>query len=327
MVAAGAERTFQRNLDGWFRPFCFLGERKVQTIPFEFEVPVSFFEKADAPKGQQRRIGGIISTESPDRQGEIVLQKGLDFDDFIKNGWFNDNHSKDTDGIVGYPEAVQFFQKGDMLPNGERAPAPGHWAEGYLLEGHDRADKIWKLGKALQGTGRSLGYSVEGNIHRRIGPKTVFKKSAQGKGSWVGNTIAKATVRNVAVTNCPVNTQTGLAVLAKSLQVAETAELDDFSARLENLEKALAMGTATGINPPSGPQTGEGAGQVLAGQSLERKGDPRFSEKKKDEEEAKKSLSDAEALVWFQARVPHATLRQAARFVQLTKALKGQGRL
>lgn len=298
---------------------------------FQFEVPVSFFEKASAPPGQQRRIGGIISTESPDRQGEIVLQKGLDFNDFIKNGWFNDNHSKDTDGIVGYPEAVQFFQKGETLPNGKQAPSPGHWAEGYLLEGHDRAEKIWKLGKALQGTGRSLGYSVEGNIHRRIGPKTIFKKSQKGgKGTWVGNTVAKATVRNVAVTNCPVNTETGLDMLTKSLQVAESADLDSFEERLESLEKALAMGTATGINPPAGPQTGEGAGQVITGQSLERKGDPRLNEKKKkkdEEEETKKSLSDVECIEWFQARVPSATLQQAARFVQLTKALKGQSRL
>lgn len=300
----------------------------LDSIPFEFEVPVTFFEKADAPKGQRRRIGGIITTESPDRQGETVLQKGLDFGDFLKNGWFNDNHSKDTDGIVGYPEVIQFFQKGDMLPNGKKALAAGHWAEGYLLDGHQRSDKIWNLGKALQGTGRSLGYSVEGNVHRRIGPKTIFKKSAKGKGSWVGNTIAKATVRNVAVTNCPVNIETGLEVLAKSIQVMESTEWDDFGRRLDQLEKALSMGHASGINPPSGPQTGEGAGQVITGQSLERKGDPRFSGKKKeDEEEAKKSFSDAEALVWFQSRVPGATLRQAARFVQLTKALKGQDRL
>jgi hypothetical protein len=298
-------------------------------MPFQFEVPVSFFEKSSAPPGQQRRIGGIITTESPDRQGEIVLQKGLDFDDFLKNGWFNDNHNKDTDGVIGYPEAVQFFQKGEMLPNGKPATAPGHWAEGYLLEGHDRAERIWKLGKALQGTGRSLGYSVEGNIHRRIGPKTVFKKSADGKrGSWVGNTVAKATVRNVAVTNCPVNVDTGLEMLAKSLQVAESVNVADFEGRLEQLEKALAMGTATGINPPAGPQTGEGAGQVLAGQSLERKGDPRFNEKKKKkDEETKKSLSETECLEWFRARVPSATLRQAVRFVALTKALKGQSRL
>jgi hypothetical protein len=297
-------------------------------MPFQFEVPVSFFEKASAPQGQQRRIGGIISTESPDRQGEIVLQKGLDFQDFVRNGWFNDNHNKDTDGIVGYPDNIQFFQKGDQLPNGKRAASPGHWAEGYLLEGHERADKIWKLGKALQGTGRSLGYSVEGNIHRRIGPKTIFKKSQKGgRGSWVGNTVAKATVRNVAVTNCPVNTETGLEMLSKSLRTIESADLDDFETRLESLEKALAMGTATGINPPAGPQTGEGAGQVITGQSLERKGDPRLDEKKKkkdEEEETKKSFSDGEAVEWFRQRVPTASLRQAVRFVNLTKALTGQ---
>lgn len=299
-------------------------------MPFHFEVPICFFEKASAPQGQQRRIGGIITTESPDRQGEVVLTKGLDLSDWLKNGWYNDNHSKDTDGIIGYPDAAQKFQKGEVLPNGQRAASNGYWAEGYLLEGHDRADRIWKLGKALQGTGRSLGYSVEGNIHRRVGPKTVFKKSAKGKGTWVGNTIAKATVRNVAITNCPVNAETGLEMLSKSLQVVESMDPDDFETRLENLEKALSMGTATGINPPAGPQTGEGAGQVITGQSLERKGDPRFNEKKKkkdDEEETKKSLSDAECVEWFLARVPSARPSDAARFVQLTKALKGQSRL
>lgn len=309
-------------------PFLRLGDT-MQGLPFQFEIPVQFFEKAGAPAGQGRRIGGIVTTERPDRQGEVVLSKALDWDDWIRNGWFNDNHSKATDGIVGYPDAVAYFEKGAALPDGTQAPANGFWAEGYLLENHEPADKIWKLGKALQGTGRRLGFSVEGQIHRRIGPKTVFKKSADGKsGQWVGNTIAKATVRNVAVTNCPVNTDTGLEILAKSLEAASQAEPTDFEARLVVLEKALAMGTATGINPPAGPQVGEGAGQVISGQSLERKGDPRLNEKKKDEdEETKKSLTDAEAMAWFCRRVPGADALQAYRFVKLTKALKGQGRL
>ena len=306
-------------------------------MPFEFEVPINFFEKASAPKGQQRRIGGIISTENPDRQGEVVLAKGLDMDDWVKNGWFNDNHSKDTDGVVGYPEVTQFFQKGEILPDGVPAKAKGFWAEGYMLEGVDRADRIWKLGKALQGTGRSLGFSVEGNIHRRIGPKTVFKKAEKGggRGSWVGNTVANATVRNVAITNCPVNVETGLQMLAKSLQAVEaTEDPNNFEQRLDHIEKGLAMGSATGINPPPGPQTGEGAGQVLTGQSLERKGDPRLNEKKKkkkknekEEEYVKKALSYRECLEWFQDQVPDATYGQAARFVGLTGALKSQGRL
>lgn len=302
----------------------------MQGLPFSFEVPIQFFEKAEAPPGQGRRIGGIVTTERPDRQGEVVLSKGLIWDDWVRNGWFNDNHSKATDAIVGYPEAVAYFEKGATLPDGSQAPAAGFWAEGYLLEGHEPADKIWNLGKALQGTGRRLGFSVEGNIHRRIGAKTIFKKSSDGKrGQWVGNTIANATVRNIAITNCPVNTDSGLEILAKSLEAASQAEFTEFEARLVLLEKALAMGTATGINPPAGPQVGEGAGQVITGQSLERKGDPRLNEKKKDEDEdeAKKSLTEAEAMAWFCRRVPGANPMQAWRFVQVTKALKGQGRL
>ena len=159
-------------------------------LPFQFECPAAFFEKAEAPHGQRRRIAGVISTESRDRQKEIVIQKGLSFDEFVQHGWYNDNHSKDTDGIVGYPEKVKQFSKGQQLPNGDTAKHNLTWAEGYLLEGHARSDRIWNLGMALQkaGGGRRLGFSVEGGVERREGP---------GR-----RTIAKARVRNVAITNC-----------------------------------------------------------------------------------------------------------------------------
>lgn len=244
-------------------------------IPFQFEVPVTFFEKADAEPGKQRRIGGIISTESPDRQGETVLADALAFDDWIKNGWYNDNHSKDTDGVVGYPEYVKSFKKGDKLPNGEKAPSPGHWAEGYML-GTERANKIWELGKALAGTGRKLGFSVEGKILRRTGPKTIARKSEDGNVEWVGNRIAKALVRNVAITNCPVNTDTGLEILARSITAMEMADVDDLEARLTILEKAMAMGpadTSTAV-ANRGPQTGVGAGAVTTPKDLESDDNP-----------------------------------------------------
>lgn len=276
-------------------------------LPFEFEVPVSFFEKADAGKGKLRRIGGIISTENPDRQGEVVLQNGLDFGDFLRAGWFNDNHSKETTDILGYPEFVKRFRRGEILPNGDVAQANGTWAEGYLLP-TPKADKIWELGLALQGTGRHLGYSVEGSIQRRIG---VGKK-----------TVAKAKVRNVAVTNCPVNTDSRLDVLAKSLLVVESAE-PDF------LEKALGMGTTTGpVSQPSGPQSGATAGQVLATESLERGKQARLVfDEEDEEEEAKKSLSDADALAWVQKRIPGISAANAGRIIDLTRALKRRGKL
>ena len=75
-------------------------------IPFKFEIPFEVFHKA-GEKGKERRIGGMVSTDKRDRQGEVVLNRGLDFSEFVHNGWFNDNHSKETTGIVGYPIKIE----------------------------------------------------------------------------------------------------------------------------------------------------------------------------------------------------------------------------
>lgn len=303
-------------------------------IPFHVELPVSFFEKADAPAGKRRRIGGVISTELPDRQGDTLIQSGLDFSDFVTNGWFNDNHKKDTTSILGYPEGVQQFAKGATLPDGTKAKANCTWAEGYLLDNWEPSDKIWTLGKALQGTGRKLGYSVEGSILRRTGE--------------MRKTVALAKVREVAITKVPVNTDTGMQILAKSLQVAESMEpeaLDsllkagDLNDRLSNIETLLEKAlTVTGPGgegqtnaQPVGPRTGEGAGELLTPQSLLSDLKPPQGKKKKDEdeeeEEVGKSLSDADAVEWVRAHVPNVTLAAAGRFVSLTKALKRRGKL
>lgn len=303
-------------------------------IPFNIEMPVSFFEKASAEPGKQRRIGGVVTTDAEDRHGEQVDQSGLDWQDWLGAGWYNDNHSRETDGIVGYPEKVERYRKGQELPNGEKAPSDCHWAEGYMLN-TDRANRIWNLGKALQGTGRKLGYSVEGVIKSRTGPRTILKKGPDGREQWVGKRVAKALVRNVAITNCPVNTQAGMEILQRSLRAAEQCDPDDIEARITVIEKALAMGPAPpGGTTPAGEATGEGAGQIITGQSLEH-GKPRKmlggKNRKCDDDDEKekscKSLTNAEACSWVQARCPQMTSAQAERFVILTKALKRAGRL
>jgi len=278
-------------------------------LPFDFQIPVTFFEKASAEAGKQRRIGGVITTESPDRQGEVILQRGLDFGDFLTYGWYNDNHDKSAEGILGYPEQVQFFQKGTILPNGEVMGTDGHWAEGYLLE-TKKADRIWELGKALQKTNRRLGFSVEGSIQKRLGP--------------LRKTIAKARVKNVAITHVPVNGDTKLEMLAKSMRAVELGE-DDDEKKKKKMAKTLGMGTPSSPGAkPMGPQTGMGAGQVLATQSLE-------SEQRElgltgPNPSMKKALSDDEAVLWVHSQRPHLSLRTCARIVTLTKALKRQGR-
>lgn len=170
---------------------------------FNFEIEFETFEKAGAPAGRERRIGGIVSTDDLDQQQETLIQEGLDFAPFLKSGWFNDNHSKDTGSAIGYPELAEL--RG--LPGGRK----GWYVEGYLLKGTQRADEIWQLATALErsGSGRRLGFSVEGSILERD-PSDPRK-------------VRKAIVREVAITRVPVNDQTDLRVLAKSLSVGTPA--------------------------------------------------------------------------------------------------------
>lgn len=173
---------------------------------FRFAVPLFAFEKSDAPEGRRRRIGGLVSTETRDREDETILQSGLDFSEFLQHGWFNDNHAKDITGIVGEPDPIALRQvtKGERLPTGLVAPANGHWAEGWLFENDPRADAIWNKILAVQKSpARRLGFSIEGTIQKRTGPEN--------------KTIAKARVRHVAITHCPVNTDTRLDRLAKAI--------------------------------------------------------------------------------------------------------------
>lgn len=194
----------------------------MQEQPFTVHVEAEAFYKADAIEGRRRRIGGFVSSSALDRQGEILIQEGLDFEPFLKSGWFNDNHLKQTGKAVGYPEVAELRAH----PKGGQ----GWYVEGYLLEGHGPADEIWSLAESLERSGapRRLGYSVEG---------AVTERDADDR-----RTVRKAVVREVAVTRCPVNTGTELVMLAKSLAAGHavsdpgTSGGEGFALRTESLE-------------------------------------------------------------------------------------------
>ena len=262
------------------------------SLNFEFSIPIGVFEKAEAEPGKHRRIGGLISTESRDRQGEIVLQKGLDFSQFVSHGWLNDNHSKKTTDIVGFPQSVTLIQKGQVLPNGAKAETNGHWMEGYLLD-TAKGNEVWELANALQKSDRRLGFSIEGNVDQR-------KDDEQ-------HIITKARVRNVAITNCPVQTDSRLDVLAKSLIAVEAL----------GMEKALGVGSPTPGVAPVGPLTGSDAGQILASESLEGAEKPKKKKKKK-------KLSKAEAVAWLSSRLPNASSQTLERIYETSLRLKQQ---
>jgi hypothetical protein len=200
-------------------PFRFRVEGQRVQQNFAFDLEAEFFEKSSEGT-RSRRIAGIVSTNDLDRQSEVLLQEGLDFGPFLKSGWFNDNHSADTDAVLGYPTKAELR----TLP-GERK---GWYVEGYILKGTPRADRIWDLAQALQKSDRRLGFSVEGSVTERdpSNPRVV----------------RKAVVREVAITRCPVNEATALQVLAKSLSAGSavtdpgTSPGEGFPLRVQSLE-------------------------------------------------------------------------------------------
>lgn len=189
----------------------------------------------------EMRIGGIVSTDGIDRQAERVLADGLDFSQFLSHGWFNDNHKQGTGDVVGYPTGVKRVRKGDKLPNGETSRVNGWWSEGYLLD-TPKGRELYDLIHALDSTPRKLGFSIEGSVVQRT-----------------GSTIKAASVRNVAVTHCPVNAETSLMALAKALTAGGdianpgAAPGEGFALRTEGMDPGLMIsGPELDIDPATG---------------------------------------------------------------------------
>jgi len=238
-----------------------------------------------------RKIKGIMSTDRRDRQAETVIARGLDFDDFLHHGHFNDNHSQETSAIVGYPQSVQFHRDlGTVDP--KYRDVQGWTCQGYILKGTKRADGIWELAQALQSVpGKKLGFSIEGKVIRRS-----------------NKTIEAARIRNVAITNCPVNTDCTWELLAKSFNDEEIAM------KSLDAEKALSAGGATSI-------AGQTGGTALAQESLDsdakKMGPQEFKLKK---EKALKSIlqfdDKLEAMDWVLKSRPDFDEEAAAIFVE-----------
>jgi hypothetical protein len=260
-------------------------------LPFAFHGEASFFEKAGAPAGTERRVAGILSTEEEDQQGETVIQKGIDFGYFLEKGFFNEHHDKSIKGIIGYPEMVVPFRKGAELPDGSTAKANLTWVEGHLLKGA-RATDVWEKALELQGTPRRLGFSVEGKSRLR---------------SEDERTILKSMVRHAAITHMPVNAGAGLHAFAKAFEAAASADPDAIERAWIVFEKALTIGDAEVIITPAGPAIGEGSARILSVRD-----EPRAGKRRK-----KKVISKAEALEYVLKRVPGLSIEKAVQTVEV----------
>lgn len=282
--------------------------------PFQINVPAITFEKADAPEGQQRRIAGIISTDGLDSQNEKLLQEGLSFDRFVREGFFNDEHSSSVCDVVGYPQSVKFYKKGDALPNGEKAPNNLHWTEGFLCgrKGRD----LWDLAHELKGSGRTLGFSVEGQIDARKAESN--------------NIITSAQVTGVALCQRPVNSECRVMTLVRSMEAAAAAKAFTLGTVPEQREQSPIPQPA-----PNVPKTGDGAGQVLSAifkkkkERLKKRRKNTAAGAKKSQKSATKAvaapepilLTEEQALRWVRKAVVGVDEKTARAFLHTAQRL------
>lgn len=167
-----------------------------------FEVEPLLKGAAPTPEdgaGLLAKIGGVISSEAVDADDEVVLQDGVDWSYFEANGWFNYDHGKGADNILGYPEKV--------IRDGAQTRVEGH-----LLLSNPKARSVYDLAQSLakSNSPRKVGFSVEGRVLERD-PKDRRR-------------ILKSQVLYVAITPTPVNTSTNMELIKSLARACDAGE-------------------------------------------------------------------------------------------------------
>lgn len=157
-------------------------------------VPISLSKAQETEEEPtQAAIGGICSTDDLDFEGESIAQDGLDWSYFLRHGWFNHEHEQGPSAVLGHPIKIE--------PVDDKRTR----VEGVIYLAKDLGKRIYEtaLAMAKAGGGRSLGFSIEGQVLQRdpTNPKRVLK----------------ARVLNVAITSAPVNPHTNLELIARSI--------------------------------------------------------------------------------------------------------------
>lgn len=190
---------------------------------FQFFMPAQPILKAGKDdKDGKRWIQGIASTNARDLQGEVVVQDGIDFNYFLRNGYFNDDHKDGPEHKVGEPTKCKVTKD-------------GLWVKGFLYksEKQQRSGHYWDLIQAQNAEGdsqRNVGFSIQGKVLKRK-----------------GNVIERCWIQDVAITTAPINARTWAEVV-KSLSAS------DWEADEEEKETDKAL-TASGSGSPLVPES------------------------------------------------------------------------
>lgn len=166
----------------------------LQFVPVQQFVPL---HRVQIRKGKVRgganvaHVEGIASTEHEDHEGQTLLQKGMDWSYFLREGWINYEHedvkhpTRGAAAVIGYPVRV-------WPTTHEGKPATGLEAGLYL--DNPRAAQVVQVLESIQGAtpARQLGFSIEGDAVDVDDPKAP-------------KVIKRAVIYNVTLTSNPVN--------------------------------------------------------------------------------------------------------------------------
>ena len=238
---------------------------------FKIIIPAQL-EKA---KNGEWKVHGLASTDNIDKQGESIIQKGIDMSPVDEGrGLLNWDHDNSPENIIG-------------VLDGYKQTDNGLYVNGRLFQNHTRAKAVREIMCSLsKGDNGRMGMSVEGKILERD-PKD-------------RNVIKKCQIKAVALTMNPVNSDTHCDI-AKSLNSAdvefdadgkEKSELSEkptytIDQLMAIVEKALGISGGYKDNVPGDLQDGD----ALSIESLDADGNkPGKDKKKKKDEPIKKSL-------------------------------------
>lgn len=241
---------------------------------FKFVIPAEIVKGKDG----EWKVAGLASTPSIDRQGEVIMQEGIDATPIDSGkGFFNFDHDNSPESTIG---VLDRYRKSER----------GLYVSGRLFKNHTRAKAVYEIMSSLDksDTGR-VGMSVEGKVIERdpLNPRI----------------IKRCVIRNVALTLNPVNQDTYADVIKsmsgdaqvdfESTGKPSTAlAIDGMAQAVEKTEPTFtptqvvsmiekALGVGGGYTAAPGNLSG---GAALAQESLDGK------KKKKSKEEVKKSI-------------------------------------
>lgn len=203
---------------------------------FKCWVPFDVVEKAGEKDTKLGRISGIVSSESPDADDDIIVQDGIDWSLFKARGYVVHEHPFGVKRMVGEPLKIEQTEVDGVQVTRLDAGLYLHDPDGKML-----FEKSRMLKKSSDT--RRLGYSIEGGILERE------KKDRRR--------VARSKVHTVAITAFPKNDQSWFEPLAASLL-----------ASLQGLDPLLRAET---IGYPAQGEAAVGAGGIakLAPQSLQ----------------------------------------------------------